>query len=233
MEQALLSFNTILEHNPKHAGAAAGASIAYSMRYVGDGRDENWLRFAAAGAQAALKLDDHLALAHVAQAWVLSLKGDKEAALAAADRALALDPLDAMALNVKSSTLLDLRRYPALETLLEMGKKQLPKQRNFHDAEGTMYYRRSDYARAEQAFRTSLQLEPDGPRAYANLSAALLRQDRVDEALHVLQQGLRVRPSGMLYTNLGNALFTRGDYPEAARASSRRHPAHAAAPTTI
>jgi len=218
LEQALLSFNSILEHDPNHAGAAAGASIAYSMRYVGDGRDDNWLRFARAGAQAALKRDDHLALAHAALAWSLALDGDKGAALAAADRALVLDPFDVQALNAKLNVLLDLRRFEPFAALLELGKSKLPKERIFHDFEGTMYYRRGDYARAEQSFRTSLQLEPDGPRAYANLSAALMRQDRLDDALHVLQQGLRVRPSGALYTNLGNALFTRGDYAEAARA---------------
>ena len=218
LEQALQSFNSILERNPNHAGAAAGASITYSMRYVGDGRDDNWLRFAAAGAQAALRQDDHLALAHVAQAWSLALGGDREAALAAADRALALDPLDLQALNAKLNILLDLRRYEPLGALLETARSKLPKQRMFPDIEGTMHYRRGDYLHAEQAFRTSLQLEPDGTRAYSNLSAALMRQDRLDEALHVLQQGLRVRPSGALYTNLGNALFTRGDYTGAARA---------------
>jgi len=218
LEQALLSFNAILEHNPHHAGAAAGAAIAYSLRYIGDGRDENWLRYATAGAQTALKEDEHLALAHTAQAWVLALKGEPEAALAAADRALALDPLDLSAFNVKINVLLRLRRFDALATVLALGQRSLPRERMFYDIEGTMYYQRGDYARAEQAFRRSLQLEPDAVLAYGNLSAALVRLDRGDEALHVLQQGLRLRPSGMLYTNLGDALFKRGDYPGAARA---------------
>lgn len=218
LEQAVQSFNSILERNPRHAAAAAGASIAYSMRYIGDGRDESWLRFAEAGAQTALKEDDHLALAHAAQAWVLTLKGDRQAALAAADRALALDPLDLSALNAKLIVLLDLRRFDQLTALLESSKRKLPRERMFHDIEGTMHYRRGDYALAEQAFRRSVQLEPEGIRAYSNLSAALTRLDKLDEALHVLQQGLRVHPSGALYTNLGTALFARGDYPDAARA---------------
>ncbi|SEN77150.1 serine/threonine protein kinase [Duganella sp. CF517] len=218
LEQAVQSFNSILERNPRHAAAAAGASIAYSMRYLGDGRDENWRRFAEAGAQAALNEDDHLALAHAAQAWALTLKGDRSAALAAADRALALDPLDMSALNAKLVLLLELRRFDQLAALLDVCKSKWPRERMCHDIEGTMYHRRGDDARAEQAFRRSVQLEPEGIRAYSNLSAALLRRDRLDEALHVLQQGLRVHPSGALYTNLGNVLFTRGDYPGAARA---------------
>jgi serine/threonine-protein kinase len=45
-----------------------------------------------------------------------------------------------------------------------------------------------------------------------------MRQNRADEALRVLQQGLQVRPSANLYTNLGNILFLRGDYVGAADA---------------
>jgi len=50
------------------------------------------------------------------------------------------------------------------------------------------------------------------------LSAVLQRQGREKEALQVLQEGLQVRPSGVLYNNLGNALFNRGDYVGAAKA---------------
>jgi Flp pilus assembly protein TadD len=45
-----------------------------------------------------------------------------------------------------------------------------------------------------------------------------LQQGRTDEALHILQQGLEVAPSGALYANLGNALFRRGDFVGAADA---------------
>ena len=66
--------------------------------------------------------------------------------------------------------------------------------------------------------RRSIALQPDAVIAYANLNAALLRQNRDDEALQVLQQGLQIRPSAKLYTNLGNALFLRQDYVGAAAA---------------
>jgi serine/threonine-protein kinase len=54
--------------------------------------------------------------------------------------------------------------------------------------------------------------------AYANLAAVLMRQNRPDEAARVLQQGLQLRPNAVLYTNLGNLLFLRGDYLGAADA---------------
>lgn len=218
LEQALQHFQSILAHDPLHAGAAAGASVAYSLRYIGDGRDESWLRFADAGAQAALLQNDQLALAHAATAWVLALQGQAPAALAAAERALALDPRDLSALNAKLNVLLRQRQFEALAAALTQGQRSMPAERMFYDIEGAMHYQQGDYARAEQAFRHSLQLAPDAVLAYANLSAALGRQGRSDEALEVLQQGLRLRPSGKLYTNLGDALFRRGDYVGAARA---------------
>ena len=55
-------------------------------------------------------------------------------------------------------------------------------------------------------------------RSYINLASVLMRQNRLDDALRVLQQGLQVRPSANLYANLGNILFLRGDYVGAASA---------------
>lgn len=55
-------------------------------------------------------------------------------------------------------------------------------------------------------------MAPQVADAYAQLSATLDRLNRGDEALQVLQQGLQQHPDWELYTNLGNALFNRGDY---------------------
>ncbi|MFM2089495.1 MAG: hypothetical protein RLZZ237_4364, partial [Pseudomonadota bacterium] len=220
LDTAAAQFNRILKREPHHAAASAGMSLTYSMRYIGDGRDENWLQKAAAGAQLALQENQQLALAHTAQAWVLALQGKGEAALAAVDRALALDPRELPALNAKANILLRMRRYDAAQQLINDGERRFPNERMIADLAGTLKFQRGDYAGAEQAFRRSLQLEADAPQAYANLSAALLRQNRSDEALQVLQRGLQVRPSGLLYSNLGTALFARGDYTGAASAFS-------------
>ena len=212
IEQALHSFGTVLARKPAHAAAAAGQSLAYSIRYNSDGRDEAWLTRAAAAAALALRDNDQLALAHAAQAWVAALQGHNDAALAAADRALALDPGDLYALNAKIDVLLRLQRYDAARALIATAQARLPAERTFTDLEGTLHFRLGDYAGAEQAFRRSVQRDPQAVQSYANLSGALLRLGRGDEALAVLQQGLRVQESGVLYSNLGTVLFSRGDF---------------------
>jgi serine/threonine-protein kinase len=221
LDAALLQFERVLERHPRHAGAAAGASIAQSLRYIGDGRDEAWLIKAEASAQLALQENDQLALAHAARAWAVSLRGDSGASLAEAERALALDPGDVFALQIKISVLQRLQRFEDAARAIAAALARHPREHLFSDLLGTQAFLRGRYGEAERAFRRSIEQEPDAVFAYANLSAALLRQDRSNEALQVLQQGLQVRANGMLYSNLGTTLFARGDYVGAAAAFER------------
>jgi len=218
LDSAEVHFERILKHDPDSAAAVAGKSIISTLRYAGDRTDHTWLRKGDAGAQQALKLDDQLALGHVAQGWVRDLQGRPDDALAAYGRALRLDPSNFFALWGKAQTLRRARRYAEAQDCIADAMRRFPRERAFSDELGSVYYEQSDLKAAEQAFRRSIALEPDAVRSYANLSAALMRQNRADEALRVLQQGLQVRPSGSLYTNLGNILFLRGDYVGAADA---------------
>lgn len=218
LDSAEAHFERILKHNPDSAAAVAGKSIVSTIRYAGDRTDDTWLRKGDAGAQQALKLSDQLALSHIAQGWVRDLQGRPDDALAAFARALRLDPSNFFALWGKVQTLRHARRYAEAQACIADAVRRYPHERILSDELGTVYYEQSDLKAAEQTFRHSIALEPDAVRSYANLSAALMRQNRADEALRVLQQGLQVRPSGSLYTNLGNILFLRGDYVGAADA---------------
>lgn len=226
LDAAIAHFDTILAHNPNHAAAAASLSLAHSLRYVSDGRDEIWLQKADAGAQQALLLDQQLALSHIAQGWVLDNQGKLPAALERFERALALDPNNYFALHGKALVLRHMRRYPDALAHVKQSMQAHPAEQVFSNEFGTIHYEQGDYKTAEQAFRRSIEMQPDSVFAYANLNAALLRQNRGDEALQVLQQGLQVRHSAKLYGNLGNALFLRGDYVGAASAFE-----HAVSPT--
>ncbi|SHG97560.1 serine/threonine-protein kinase [Massilia sp. CF038] len=218
LEIAIERFNAILERKPDHAGAAAGLAIAYNMRHVGDSRDETWLQRADASAQLALRLNDQLAMAYTAQAAVRLGQGKKEDALRLIEHSLRLDPLDVFALTIKADILIRMARFGDAQTHLDSALAVYPNERKLLDVLGLLRFEQGDYKGAEAAFRRSIAAEPDSVMAYANLSYALLRQDRGDESLQVLQQGLQVRPNGSLYTNLGNALFNRGDYVGAAQA---------------
>jgi serine/threonine protein kinase/Flp pilus assembly protein TadD len=221
LDEAAAHLATLLEHDPEHAAAVAGMSLLASFRYAGDTQDDTWLRRAAAAAQQALRLEPTLALSHVAEAWVQANLGRREKALELAERALALEPGNFFAALGKVTFLTRLQRYDEARAWAETMLQRHPGQRAFADALGTVHYAQGNYAAAEQAFRLSIKLQPDSSPAYANLNAALLQQGRADEALQAAQQGLQVSPSARLYTNLGNALFQRGDYVGAAGAFER------------
>lgn len=231
LEAARADFAALLAHAPNHAAAVAGLSLVDSFRYAGDTQDETWLRRADAAAQQAMHLEPTLALSHVARAWVLDNHGRHEQALAAVEKALVLEPDNYFAALGKITFLTKLRRYDEARSWGEAMLRRHPRQRVFADALGVVAVAQGRYQEAEQAFRLSIQLAPDSSIAYANLNAVLLRQGRGDEALQVVQQGLRVRPNAMLYTNLGNALFQRGDYVGAAGAFERAVTPPAGAPS--
>jgi eukaryotic-like serine/threonine-protein kinase len=218
LDQAAAHFERILAHRTDSAAAVAGLALVDSIRFVSDSRDEIWLQKADAGAQLAIKLDNQLALGHIACAAVADGRGDFDAALAAYDRALGLDPANYFAWYGKAETLRHARRYEQALTVLNQATRRFPQERVFADELGGVRYEQGDFKAAEESFRHSIALQPDAVSAYSNLNAALLRQNRADEALRVLQQGLQVRPSAKLYGNLGNALFLRGDYLGAAAA---------------
>jgi eukaryotic-like serine/threonine-protein kinase len=218
LETAERHFDRILKHSPDNAAAAAGMSLVHAFRYGSDRQDDTWLRKADADAQQALNLNDQLALAHIARGWVRDFQGKRDDALAAHERALRLDPANFFAWYGKVEALRHARRYPEARAGIAEAMRRFPRERVFSDALGVVNYEQHDDAAAEQAFRRSIALQPDAVTAYSNLTAVLMRQNRVDEALRVLQQGLQVRPSAKLYGNLGNILFLRGDYLGAADA---------------
>ena len=211
-------FRRILARHPDSAAAAAGMSLVYSQRYVSDRHDETWLQRADASAQQAVKLGDQLALAHIARGWVLDGQGKRDDALREYADGLRLDPTDFFGWYGEVFALRRMHRYPEARARLAAAMARFPTERVFTDELGSVEYEQANYPAAERAFRRSIALQPDAVFAYANLNAALLRQNRDDEALQVLQQGLQIRPSAKLYTNLGNALFLRQDYVGAAAA---------------
>ncbi|MCX7294779.1 serine/threonine-protein kinase [Janthinobacterium sp.] len=212
LEPAMEHFNAVLKHNPNSAAASAGLSLAASQRYITNGRDDTWLQRADAGAQQALALDNQLALAHVAHAWVLELQGRKEDALVASAAALNLDPQNLLGLVGKVRQLIQMKKFDQAKTVLDSATALYPKERLFPSLQGAMLFRQGDNAGAEQAFRKSIKLDPQSTTAYAYLNAVLLRQNRNDDALRVLQQGLQFQPHWELYSNLGTSLFAKADY---------------------
>jgi eukaryotic-like serine/threonine-protein kinase len=218
IELAEREFNQVLQREPNHAAAVAGLSLVYSFRHLSDRQDEVWLQRADASAQQAMKLNEHLALSHVAAASVLRSQLKFADALAAYERALALEPANTLAKAGQILILRVMRRYADAESVAARAAAEFPKEMIFEVELGTIFWEQAKYAEAVTHYQRAVALQPDVPSSYASLASAYVFQGKNAEALRILQQGLHVRPSAQLYGNLGNILFNKGDYLGAAAA---------------
>jgi Flp pilus assembly protein TadD len=74
----------------------------------------------------------------------------------------------------------------------------------------------SQFAQAEEAFRTAVRLDPRDADAWHNLGTALRRIGRDQEAFHALKQALLLDPArANTYLNLGNLLIESGQLEDA------------------
>lgn len=212
LDAAIKHFNNLAEQNPENAAAIAGLSIAYSLKYEGDQQDGLWLKKAAAGAQRVIKLNSHLSIGHVAMGVVQRQKNNLSESIEHHEIAINIDPRNFFAWSGKVSTLIAMQRYDEAVLLADESLKRFPQVRAFADLKGIAFSIEGKYSEAESAFRQSMAIQPDSVYAYANLGAVLQYMGRYEEALQVIQQGLQVRPSNILYTNLGNIYFYNGEY---------------------
>ncbi|PJL15066.1 hypothetical protein B9Y66_08725 [Stenotrophomonas maltophilia] len=221
LAQATAVLQGTLARDSGDATAAAVLAIVYCLRYAGDERDEVWLDRARQAAALAEQHEPHLAVVQSSRGWVEEYLGDKAEAEQHYRRSLALDPGGRYALLGLARLYAGWNRSAEARTLLDEAITRHPTERWFHDTLGGLLYQQNDLQGAERALRRSIALKPDGVQAYVSLSGVLLRAERSEAALQVLQQGLRHGSNGRLYGNLGTVLFARGDYVEAANAFER------------
>jgi tetratricopeptide (TPR) repeat protein len=67
--------------------------------------------------------------------------------------------------------------------------------------EGLRYYQTKEYAKAENAFRKSIQYSPGDALGYNNLGSVLNNQKKWDEAIRVLSRAVELNPALQIARN--------------------------------
>lgn len=221
VKQAEVLFQSVLTEDPENAAATAGYSLALAYQFADVQADPAILRNAEAAAQLAIGLDDNLALSHVAAAWVQEFRGQSAPAEQSFRTALQLDPTNYFALLGLGRFLM---RQGDLDEAIEIVQSAVgvyPQDGWFLAQLGDMYLRKGDYDRAEQLVRRGIAMAPDNILAYRTLSAVLFAKDDTLGAIAAVQRGLQIRPDPTLYSNLGTAYFSLGQYPQSVDAFER------------
>jgi len=211
-------FTEILADNPDNAAARAGLSLSLVRRYVSNDKDPVLLRRAKSSAEAALRSDDHLGLANIALGWAKEFSGDLDGAMKAYDRAGVLDPDNIFLLEGLARTQNKLGHSELAIETLNKAIELYPDAPIFYQYSGQSLISKNQYEQAEVMFRQVISTSKNNPNGYAALAQSLHLQDRTSEAVQVLQDGLAIEKSALLYNNLGTYLFFQGQYEMSAQA---------------
>lgn len=211
-------FSDALSDNPKHAAARAGLAFAIFREYTHLERDPALLQRGKAHAEAALRQDEHLALANIAVAWAAEFEGDFERAHAHLDKADILNPDHTLALEGRFRSFAKAGALKEAEAVLTSAISVYPAKALFYSYLGDFYVKQDKAQKAEGLLKKSIALAPDNARTYAQLAHTLYQQNRTDEAVEAIQQGLAINETALLYNNLGTYLFFQGQYGLAASA---------------
>ncbi len=213
LEQAERHFNQILARKPRHPEAIAGLAIVYFFRYAGDSKDEAWGEKVSAAAQQAIKIQPSLPVAKVALAISLARSQEQiEQAKLMIRQAIEAAPDNLLAQQMQVRILFLGRQYEEGLVVVRQSILQFPDDWHLLQMQGVMQLNRADYSAAEISLRASLSKNPDVPNSYRLLCQALDSQEKSQEALEVLQQGLQIRPSASLYNMLGQIKMSKRDY---------------------
>ena len=218
IEDAQDIFSKILADDPDNAAARAGLSLALIRQYTDQESDPAILRRAKSAAEAALRSDSHLGIANVALGWSKEFEGDLQGALKSYDTASVLDPDNMFMLEGLARAYNKLAKPRDAAATLELAISLYPEAPIFYSYSGQMLDNLNDYENAEKKFRQLLHVSPENAIGYAQLAQTLHLQDRTSEAIQVLQDGLQIDNSALLYSNLGTYLFFQGQYDLAAEA---------------
>ena len=211
-------FSGILADDPSHVAARAGLAFALFREYTHLERDPALLQRAKAHAEAALRADEHLALANIAVAWAAEFEGKLERAHEYLDRADILDPENMFALEGRYRAYGRQGQIEKAGEILNTAIETYPNKALFYRYRGSYFNRTGRFVAAENDLRKALDISPDSPRTFAQLAHSLHSQDRTGEAVGTIQQGLKINETALLYNNLGTYLFFQGQYGLAASA---------------
>jgi tetratricopeptide (TPR) repeat protein len=126
------------------------------------------------------------------------ISGDLSGTLAEIDQALAGEPRDKGALDVKCQLLFEHGQPPEAEAALRALIEHYPSDASAYHNLGLLLLRLGRYEEATRSLRQSLRYRAASPATYYHLGVALRECNRTGEAIAVWQQVLRLAPDHAL-----------------------------------
>ncbi|ASY73536.1 adenylate cyclase [Sinorhizobium fredii USDA 205] len=196
-EQATACFRRALALDPAYAAPYAGLGFAYVLDYQNhwSATPETSLDAAERFADAAIGKDDQDPYNHFVVSLVAMFRSNYRRWAEAADRALALNPNFASALNMRGV----LRLYTGEPKLaipdIERAMRLDPAvQQQYLHFLGTAYFVDGDYERAAGLFSDRIEVNPTTDLSRAFLASTLGHLGRFDEARRIWEELMEINP---------------------------------------
>ena len=206
--------------DPRYALAHTALAEAFWRKYE-ISRDPTLIDRAVTHCEQALAIDSRLAPVHITLAMLARGRGRYEEAIAVAQRAIELDPVNSEAYRELGRAQEAVNRLADAETTYRKAIEARPDDWQSYNTLGSFYLARSRWPEAEAAYQRVIELTPDNTRGYNNLGVTYFRMERDEDAARMWERSLAIRPNFSAASNLGTSYFRRGQYSQAARAFER------------
>ncbi len=148
-------------------------------------------------------------------------QGKSQEAVAALEKALAVDPKHGKAHNNLALAAIDLGELEEAEAHYRESLAIEPQPAIYNDL-GFVLERQGMTEEAAELYRKSLELDPESASAHFNLAASLARRGEFAEAERHFRAALEQSPNAQTYTGLGFVLWQQGRVDEGHRQAARR-----------
>ena len=213
---AIELFNRAIERDPSYAGALAGLSEAYGLKYKAT-RDPQWVPLAESNARRAVAVEDMFGSAHVALGNVYALKGRYSDAIREMNLAVELNSLDASAYVGLANAYRSVGRYGDAEENFQRAIELQPNAWSHHNQLGKLYLASGRVGAAAKKFEEVTASAPDNAWGFANLCAAYLYLNETAKAKANCIRANDIQPTAYAYSNLGTVAYYEGDLEGMAR----------------
>jgi eukaryotic-like serine/threonine-protein kinase len=215
IKSAQIMFNEALRIDPNYGAARAGLGVSWIDEYRLTHHPQSIVEARKACDQA-IALGNAGAEGHMCLGTLARDTGKYADAADQFQKALQLEPANELAAIGLAMAYEKLNQLEKAEAAYKQIIALRPNYWRGYNLLGGFYFRNADYARAEGNFRLATEKDPRNFRSYSDLGAALLFQNKDQEASAAFERSIAIRPTADAYVNAGVASFRQRRFAEAA-----------------
>ena len=220
LDNAMRIFREATTLDPDFALAFARLAETLRIRYAITG-DEQWLDEAMVHVNEAVRLNSSLTPVQVALGRIHAMQGNIDLAFAAIERALSIDPNDAVANEAIAGIYASQGRLEDAEAAYRKALALEPERLTILSSYANFLSDQTRLDESAQQWRTVIRHAPDHYAALVNMGSVLTEVGNLPEAIIMYQRAIEIRPSYMGYSNLGTVYTRVEQYEDAIDAYQR------------